>query len=41
VRIEKLQGATTDMTSTRIKEIETEYKVKRQNIAIDSDGVGG
>jgi hypothetical protein len=34
------QGQTLDQTADKIKELEEEYDVRRNNIVVDSDGVG-
>lgn len=40
VRIIKEHWKTTDQTAERVKELEREYKVMRQNIVVDTDGLG-
>jgi terminase large subunit len=40
IRIIKEHGKTTDQTAERVKELEREYHVMRQNIVVDTDGLG-
>lgn len=40
IRIIKEHGKTTDQTAERVKELEREYWVMRQNIVVDTDGLG-
>ena len=40
IRIIKVKGKTTDQTAETVKELEREYHVMRQNIVVDTDGLG-
>ena len=40
IRIIKEHGKTTDQTAETVKELEREYHVMRQNIVVDTDGLG-
>lgn len=41
IELIKLSKATTDVTTSKIKELQAKYIISKSNIVIDSDGVGG